>query len=196
MRRFIALALLVAIPLMVMASDEGKDSAAGGKDAPAISLKDTTGKNHSLDQYKDKIVVLEWTEPGCPYIVRHAKAQTMSKIQKDYAGKNVVVLGVCTSKFTDAEGMEKFRQEQKLDYPVLMDETGAVGRAYGASNTPHLFVVQNGKIVYEGAIDDDPRGRKDEPSNYVDGAATALLQGALPAPSSTQPYGCSVKYAD
>ena len=87
MSRFVILALVIACcPLVeVMADETGNE----GKAAPSFTLKDTSGKSHSLDQYKDKIVVLEWTEPGCPYIVRHAKAKTMTNIAKDYEKKGV-----------------------------------------------------------------------------------------------------------
>jgi peroxiredoxin len=191
MRRIVALALLVASPfLMVMADDGAKDTKAGdAKSAPAISLTDTEGKSHTLEQYKDKIVVIEWTEPGCPYIVRHAKAKTFIDIQSDYKDKGVVVLGVCTSKFTDAKEMKSFREKHGITYPVLMDTTGEVGRAFHASNTPHMFVIQNGKIVYEGAIDDDPRGRKDKATNYVRNALDDLIANKTVSKAKTKPYG-------
>ena len=192
MRRRTPLALLLAAPLVaavgIAAAQDEKPAAA--KDAPAIALKDTGGKGHTLEQYKDKIVVLEWTEPGCPYIVRHAKSQTMKKIQSDYKDKGVVVLGVCTSRFTDAAKMKAFCDEHKIDYPVLMDETGAVGHAYGATNTPHLFVIQKGKIVYAGAIDDDPKGSKKEGVvNHVRVAIDELLAGKAVTTAATKPYG-------
>ncbi len=191
MRRFVVLALLVASPLLVvMAGDEATDSKAAAKAAPAFTLKDTLGKTHSLDQYKDKIVVLEWTEPGCPYIVRHSKAGTMKKIAADYKDKNVVFLGICTSSMTESKDMEAFRKEHSFNYPVLMDETGAVGHSYESTNTPHMFILQNGKIVYEGAIDDDQRGRKGaEAKNFVRAALDELIAGQAVTTAKTKPYG-------
>lgn len=194
MRRLVALALLVLAPaLVVVADDEMKGEKKGtdeARSAPAFTLKDLKGKEHSLAQYKDKIVVLEWTEPGCPYIVRHAKEKTLETIQKDYKDKDVVVLGICTSRITDTEGMASFAKEHGISYSVLMDTDGAIGRAYGASNTPHLFVVKDGKIVYEGAIDDDPRGQKGkDATNYVRAAIDDLLAGKSVATAKTKPYG-------
>jgi len=192
MRRFLPLALLAAAPLVVAVAGAWAQDAkpAEAKAAPAIALKDTEGKDHTLEQYKDKIVVLEWTEPGCPYIVRHAKAQTLKKLQADYGAKGVVVLGICTSRFTDAAAMKAFCGEHKIDYPVLMDTTGAVGRAYGASNTPHMFVVHKGKIVYAGAIDDDAKGSKKEGVvNYVRSAIDEIIAGKPVTTASTKPYG-------
>ena len=127
MRRFAVLALLVLVPaLMVVADEKAQDQA---RSAPAFTLKDTAGKEHSLDQFKDKIVVLEWTEPGCPYIVKHAKAKTLEKISADYKDKNVVVMGICTSRFTDAKAMAAFRKEHGIQYTVLMDTDGSIGRS-------------------------------------------------------------------
>jgi len=193
MRRWIALAVILALPILAIAADE---KPGGTKDAPAFDLKDTKGTAHKLDQYKDKIVVLEWTEPGCPFIVRHAKAQTLAKIQADYKDKGVVVLGVCTSKLTDAAAMQKFMDEHKISYPVLMDPTGAVGKSYGATNTPQLFVIKGGKILYEGAIDDDPRGKNEKPVNYVRKALDEILAGKAVSTAKTEPYGCNVKYPE
>jgi peroxiredoxin len=191
MRRLVALALIIALPVLtVVAGDDEALGSKGGKDAPAFALKDTNGKAHTLEQYKDKIVVLEWTEPGCPYIVNHAKAGTMKKIAKDYADKGVVFLGICTSRNTDTDGMKSFMKEQKIDYTVLMDPTGEIGRAYGASNTPHMFVIQGGKIVYEGAIDDDPRmSKKDGAVNYVRQALDELIAKKAVTTAKTKPYG-------
>jgi peroxiredoxin len=196
MRRIVALAVIIALPILVIAADEKDKAAAGGRAAPAFSLKDTKGTAHTLDQYKDKIVVLEWTEPGCPYVIRHAKAGTMAKIASDYKGKNVVFLGVCTSKFTDAAAMQKFLDEQKISYPVLMDTTGATGKAYGATNTPHMFVIKGGKILYEGAIDDDSRGKNEKVVNFVRNALDEIIAGKAVTKAKTEAYGCPVKYPE
>jgi peroxiredoxin len=185
MRRVVALAVILALPILAIAADEKPGMTGAGKDAPAFDLKDTKGTAHKLAQYKDKIVVLEWTEPGCPFIVRHAKAQTMAKIQAD-----------CTSKNTDAAAMQKFMDEHKLSYPVLMDTTGAVGKSYHATNTPQLFVIQGGKILYQGAIDDDPRGKNEKPVNYVRKALDEILAGKAVSTATTEPYGCNVKYPE
>lgn len=189
---------IAAFPILALAQDgkgseskpAGEGAEAARKKAPAFALQDLDGKRHTLEQYKDKIVVLEWTEPGCPYIVRHAKQETLNKIAKDYGSKNVVVLGVCTSNKTDTAAMKKFAEEQKLQYPVLMDLTGEVGRAYDAKTTPHLFIVNQGEIVYQGAIDDDPRGQKQEGVvNYVRKAIDELLAKKPISTGSTAPYG-------
>lgn len=195
MQRWALLVALVVAPLVGVWADEKAQDAKGkgvkgGREAPAFTLKDTKDKEHSLDKYKDKIIVLEWTEPGCPYIVNHAKAGTMKKIAEDYAEKGVVFFGVCTSRNTDTAGMSSFMTEYGIDYKVLMDPTGATGKAYGASNTPHMFIIKDGQIVYEGAIDDDPRMRnKDGATNYVRKALDELLADQPVSSAKTKPYG-------
>ena len=186
MRRLLALAIVVALPIVAL---QANDEKASPKDAPSFELKDLAGKTHKLSDFKDKILVLEWTEPGCPYIVRHAKSGTMKKIAKDYAKKDVVFIGICTSSQTDTKGMADFAKKHGIDYPVLMDLDGSIGRAYGATNTPHMFVVKDGKVVYEGAIDDDRRGRKEKSVNYVRNAIDELLAGKAVTKAKTKPYG-------
>jgi peroxiredoxin len=197
MRRIVALAVIVALPLLVIAADEkDKKEAAGGRAAPAFALKDTKGTEHKLEQYKDKIVVLEWTEPGCPYVVRHGKAGTMNKIASDYKDKGVVFLAVYTHKSTDVAAMQKFIDEHKLTYPVLVDSTCATGKAYGATNTPQMFVIKGGKILYEGAIDDNERGKNEKVVNYVRNALDEIIAGKAVTTPKTKPYGCTVKYPE
>jgi hypothetical protein len=83
-----------------------------------------------------------------------------------------------------------------MDYPVLLDESGQVGRAYGAKTTPHMFVITpDGKLAYKGAIDDDKSPGKLGQMNYVKESLDALGSGRAPATAETPSYGCSVKYA-
>ena len=187
MRRILALALVVALPVVVaQANDEKKTE---GRSAPAFELKDLKGKTHKLADFKDKILVIEWTEPGCPYIVKHAKKGTMKSIAKDYAKKGVEFIGICTSRYTDTPTMATFAKKHGIDYTVLMDDTGAIGRAYGATNTPHMFIVHDGKIVYEGAIDNNPRGQEANPVNYVRKALDELTAKKPVSKPKTKAYG-------
>lgn len=166
-----------------------------GEKAPDFALPDANGTTHTLSQYGGKIVVLEWTNPTCPFVKRHYKAGTMQKLAEKYSAKNVVWLAVDSSHFATAEAAKTWQKEEKFSYPVLLDPSGTVGQAYGAKTTPHIFIVdQQGSVAYAGAIDDDPRGEKAEPRNYVDEALAALTSGKQPEVTNTQPYGCSVKY--
>jgi len=166
-----------------------------GSKAPDFALPDANGTTHTLSQYQGKIVVLEWTNHTCPFVKRHYQAGTMKKLAEKYASQNVVWLAIDSSHFVEPTAIKKWIEEQKLPYPVLLDPTGEVGKGYGAKTTPHMFIVdQKGNLAYSGAIDDDPRGEKSQPINYVDQALAKLTAGAQPEVTNTQSYGCSVKY--
>ncbi len=175
-----------------------------GKPAPEFTLKDVEGKEHKLSDYKGKVVVLEWTCCKCPFVVRHQKQEkTMQHTYESFKGKDVVWLAVDSTKpehqggYTEETIKEwKDSDDVKLPYAVLRDAEGKVGHVYGAKTTPHMFVIdKEGKLVYSGAIDDNPHGSKKEATNYVADAVNAALDGSKVEVASTKPYGCGVKYA-
>jgi len=169
--------------------------AAIGKPAPSFSLKDVNGKEVKLADYKDKVVVLEWANAGCPVCQRHAKDGTASKVMANFKDKPVVWVNIDSTGDAKAEDCKKFATDNKLG-TYLMDPTGATGKAYGAKTTPHCFVIdQKGNMAYMGAIDDDKDGsKKDKAKNYVKDAIDAVLKGSTVATATSDPYGCSVKY--
>jgi peroxiredoxin len=175
-------------------------SGAVGDAATGFQLTGVDGKTYSLDAYKGKTVVLEWVNPNCPFSDRHAREKTMSELAKQHG--EVVWLGINSTnpKHEDYEPPAKqlaWMKANGLNYPVLYDPSGQVGHAYGARTTPHMFILDTkGKIAYNGAIDDDPRGRKTktERLNYVAKGLDREKTGQTPDPAATQPYGCSVKY--
>jgi peroxiredoxin len=166
-----------------------------GKPAPAFTLKDESGKEHSLAQYKGKIVVLEWTNPECPFVQRHYQADTMANTLKGFDSKKVVWLAVDSTAHNTPEKSAAWKKTEGFSYPVLQDASGTVGKSFGAKTTPHMFVIdEQGVVRYAGAIDDDPRGKSEKKTNYVKAAVDALTSGkAVPTATSTS-YGCSVKY--
>jgi len=189
---FTAVALAVMLPVVALAAD----TAQVGKPAPAFTLKDESGKEHSLSQYKGKIVVLEWTNPGCPFVQRHYTADTMQKTFNGVDAKKVVWLAVDSTASNTPDKSAAWKKAEGFTYPVLQDASGTVGKAYGAKTTPHMYVIdEQGVVRYAGAIDDDPRGtKKDGPTNHVKTALDAVLSGKPVPASTTEPYGCSVKY--
>ena len=168
-----------------------------GQAAPGFTLKDQDGAEVDLAKLRGKIVVLEWTNPDCPFAQRHAEAKTMSTLADRYRGKGVVWLGVDSTSYLDATRDRTWRSEHKLPYPVLDDHKGTVGTAYGAKTTPHMFVIDgSGTVVYAGAIDDDATGDKGKQArNYVAEALDEVTAGQPVKLAETKPYGCSVKYA-
>ncbi|MEM9068470.1 MAG: redoxin domain-containing protein [Myxococcota bacterium] len=166
-----------------------------GQPAPNFTLRDHAGAEHTLADYRGKIVVLEWINPQCPYVQRHYRSETMRDIATAFPEDQVAWLAVDSSHFVTAEDSAAWREEHNLPYPILQDADGAVGGQYNATTTPNMYVVDaQGVLRYRGAIDDDPRGRNDEPRNYVREAVQALVDGGQPSVAETEPYGCSVKY--
>ena len=196
---------LLALALSIIATSlYAIDSPPVGAMAPDFSLTDAAGKTQSLSQYKGKYVVLEWFNPDCPFVKKHYGSGNMQKLQAEFTGKGVVWLTIDSSApgfegNLSAEQATKVMAEQKLkSTAVLLDPDGKAGKAYGARNTPHMFVVSpEGKIVYEGAIDSKPSPNPADiagATNYVKVALDESMAGKPVSQSSTRPYGCSVKY--
>ena len=189
----VAAAFLFAAAPAAFASPEA--SAQVGQPAPAFSVKDESGKVRQLSEYKGKVVVLEWTNPECPFVQRHYKAQTMTKTLQGVDASKVVWLAVDSSAGHTPESAKAWKQQQGFSYPVLLDGEGRAGQAYGAKTTPHMYVIdEKGVLRYAGAIDDDARGKSEKATNHVKAAVDALLTGKPVPASTTEPYGCSVKY--
>ncbi len=173
-----------------------------GDRAPGFTLTDTEGEEHSLADYLEqgKTVVLEWFNPDCPFIRKHhVLHSTFTDIAGNYADRDVVLLAVNSgAPGKQGAGLErnrKARKEYGIPYPILLDESGEVGRAYGALTTPHVFVIAaDGTLLYAGAIDDDRGTKETGETNYVRQALDAHLAGKPVATARTKPYGCSVKY--
>jgi peroxiredoxin len=180
-------------------------AAAIGGPAPGFAAKDTSGAPVSLAELRGKTVVLEWVNPGCPYVRKHYGAGNMQATQKAAVGQGVVWLAV-NSTATDATDylppgrLAAWMKEQKAAATAtLMDADGRIGRSYGARTTPHMYVIDpKGTLVYAGAIDNKPTARAaDIPgaTNHVQQALSELLAGRPVSVQATQPYGCTVKYA-
>ncbi len=180
--------------------------AALGQPAPDFTLSDLAGKPVSLHDYKGKVVVLEWFNPGCPFVnASHTKASLKGMAARREA-QGIVWLAINSA----GEGKEGYGVEKtaaakvrfNLDHPILLDPSGAVGHAYGATNTPNMFVIDaSGALVYRGAIDNSPDGEGESPQgadgklvNYVDAALDDLAAKRDVAIKETKAYGCGVKY--
>jgi peroxiredoxin len=179
-------------------------AAAPGQPAPDFTVNDASGKPVKLSALRGKHVVLEWTNPECPFVQKHYNAQNMQALQKEFGARDVVWLSVNSTRkghaeFMDGAQMAAWMQKQGgSPAAVLIDDTSTTGRAYAARTTPHMFVIDPaGRIVYAGAIDDkrstNPADVKTA-NNYVRAALNESLAGKPVATASTTPYGCSVKY--
>lgn len=175
-----------------------------GEPAPEFTVTDTEGKEHTLSDYKGKIVVLEWFNGECPFVVKqHKEGPLKDQGNKAIKDGEVVWIAIVTGRAgkqgTGTERNAEYRDEWNMAYPIALDETTEVGRLYGATNTPHMFVIdQKGVLQYKGAIDNAPMGRikggGDEFINYVEDAIEAIKAGETVPVTETQAYGCTVKY--
>lgn len=198
MRYVYVLMVGLAVSLVVSAAVQT------GKPAPDFTLKDINGTEHSLSDFKGKIVVLEWTNYDCPFVKKHYGSGNMQALQKKYTDQGVVWLSINSSapgkqgNFTVDQWRKRSREAGANGTAILTDADGKVGKLYGAKTTPHMFVIDaSGAVAYQGAIDSerswDPKTVKGA-ENYVAKALDALLSGKSVAEQETKPYGCSVKY--
>ncbi|MDX2288812.1 MAG: thioredoxin family protein [Hyphomicrobiaceae bacterium] len=175
-----------------------------GEPAPQFTGIDSKGKTHSLADFKGKTVVLEWTNHGCPYVVKHYGTGNMQAMQKETTGNGIVWLTVVSSapgtqgSVSPAEADELTKSRGAAPTAVLLDADGKIGRAYDALTTPHMYVITgDGKLAYAGAIDDKPTTDNADVAtavNYVRNALTQVAAGKPADPAITRAYGCSIKY--
>lgn len=171
-----------------------------GEAAPDFTLQDLDGKTVSLADHRGEVVVLEWINPNCPVSDRHAREQTMVDLVARHG--DVVWLAINSTNPDHRDYLAKadhaaWAAEHGLEYTILYDESGEIGKAYDARTTPHMYIVDEaGELAYNGAIDDDPPGRKGkaERANYVQAGLVAHAAGEAVSPATTRPYGCNVKY--
>jgi peroxiredoxin len=175
-----------------------------GKPAPDFSAVDSNGKAVKLSDYRGKIVVLEWTNDGCPYVQKHYGSGNMQKLQKDETAKGIVWLSIISSApgeqgyVEGAEANELTKSRGAAPTAVLLDPEGKVGHLYDARTTPHMFVVNgDGTLVYMGGIDSKPTANLADiktAKNYIRAALDEVIAGKPVGDAVTRPYGCSVKY--
>jgi peroxiredoxin len=177
-----------------------------GQPAPDFQLQDLDGKTVKLSDYKGKVVVLEWFNPGCPFVrASHTSAKGgLHNLPQKALQNGVVWLAINSSaKGKEGNGVDASRKAEDafhMNYPVLLDESGSVGHMYGATNTPNMYVIdKSGTLVYGGAIDNSPDAEGESPTgptlvNYVSDALDAINAGKPVAVPQTKAYGCGVKY--
>ncbi len=201
-RIILTMLIILAMSIVTFCGCESKEPSAeseSGKTAPEFTRANYDDKPISLSDYKGKIVVLEWFNYECPFVKYHyEKAKTMTTLVNKYKDKNIVWLAINSTAHQTTEKNKAFAEKHKVDFFILDDRTGKTGRAYGAKTTPHMFIINTkGVIAYAGAIDNSPLGKeKGGVINYVDKALTELTTGKTISISNTEPYGCSVKYAN
>ena len=177
-----------------------------GKPAPDFRANDASGRAVSLSDFRGKTVVLEWNNPDCPTVKKHYESGNMQKTQAEAAAAGTVWLTINSSaegnqgymKPAEAKVFAAGQQSRRTAY--LLDPEGAVGTAYGARTTPHMYVINSGgTLVYNGGIDDKPTTDKADiegARNHVLAALSELKAGKPVSVPTSRPYGCGVKYKD
>jgi len=194
---FVALALIcISLTARGLAADASDSGVAVGSKAPDFTLQNQDGANVNLHDFAGKIVVLEWTNPNCPFVLRHYQAKTMQTLAGQF--KDVTWLAINSSATASNAADKQWATDQAIPYPVLNDVATTVGKAYHATNTPEMFIIgADGTLLYKGAIDNDPTGDKTtDKINYVQQALTEILAGKSVSVPETKPYGCHVSYRD
>jgi len=193
--------LVAATALAVALSPVARAAVEIGKPAPDFTLTDVTGMVHKLSDYQGKIVVLEWTNPGCPVVGLHYNSQNMQETQKAAAADGVVWLSLDSGAASgprergDAAAIAWQKKMGAAPTAYFRDTSGKVGRLYGATATPHLFVIKaDGTLAYKGAIDSGNGNNIATSTNYVKAALASIKAGQPVAKEATQAYGCAVKY--
>lgn len=182
----------------------GAFAASAGQAAPDFTVTDSTGKAVRLSDFKGRYVVLEWTNPECPFVRKHYTSGNMQELQKEWGAREVVWLSINSTntgnyEFKTPAQMAQWMQSQgAAQKATLIDGTSATARSYAARATPHMFVIDPaGTVLYNGAIDDrrtsNPADAK-AARNYVRAALTEAIAGKPVTVASTSPYGCSIKY--
>ena len=201
------------LPLLILAAaaaaatiraEVAQPKAELGKPAPDFTLPDPSGTNWTLSAQKGRYVVLEWINVDCPFVKKHYGSGNMQTLQKAYTEKGVVWFAICSSApgkqghYAPAQWPALLEERKAKPSAVLLDPEGKVGRLYGARTTPHMYIIDpEGLLIYAGAIDNQPSPDPKtlaEARNYIREVLDAALEGKPVSPTSTQPYGCSVKY--
>jgi hypothetical protein len=197
-------ALLVLVPVLAHGAVFAAQTAVVGQPAPTFSATDVTGKVVSLADFKGRHVVLEWVNPGCPFVVKHYGSGNLPTAQKEARSKGVVWLAINSTAPTHGDyrtptALASWMQShQAAATHTLMDEDGRIGRAYGARVTPHMYVIDaQGTLVYAGAIDSKPTADPADiasATHHVKAALAETLTGKPVSVAQTRAYGCTIKY--
>lgn len=203
MQRRPIIALAALSPFASLLLPATAQAAAVGQTAPDFTLMDTAGQPVKLSQFKGKPVVLEWNNPGCPFVKKHYQGN-MQTLQKEVVAQGGVWLAINSTRDDSGDYLApaqlgRWMTEQKASpTATLMDEDGKVGQAYAARVTPHMYIVNaQGMLVYAGGIDSIASARVEDipkATNYVRQAMAEIQAGKPVSVANSRAYGCSVKY--
>lgn len=197
--------MTIACAAIALAAAPAFADVSTGAPAPDFVVSDSAGKPVKLSDYRGKTVVLEWNNPGCPFVKKHYDSGNMQKTQGTAVGQGAVWLTVNSGApgqqgyMTGPEAGAFMKTANLKATRYLVDPKGVVGKLYGAKTTPHMYIVDaKGTLVYQGAIDDKPTNKVADIAsarNHVLAALGEVKAGKAVSVAGSKPYGCSVKYA-
>ena len=197
MKRMMSLMMLFLISSMSLQAAEinflDSKSVKLGEPVADFELKDTEGKTHKLTDHQGKVVVIHFWSAKCPFVLRYDDA--LKAITADYQKDGVVVLGIASNTNEPAEEIKKVAQARQVNYPVLLDPGHKIADQFGAVTTPHVYVINpEGKLVYEGAVDDQGWSEAKKPGKvHVRNAIEQTLKGETVSTPQTKSVGCTIK---
>jgi peroxiredoxin len=184
-----------------LAPATGLERVAVGSQAPQFTAKGADGKQHSLRDYAGKLVVLEWTSPVCPFTAVKYNSGAMQALQRYAAAQQIVWLSIDTAApdkagyLTPAAARTRVAQTHATLTAFLFDVDGHIARSYGAKTTPSFFIVnRDGKLAYQGAMNDQVFADQDAGREYVKFALDDLVAGRRVQNTETKPQGCAIEY--
>jgi peroxiredoxin len=195
--RFLILALLLAAASRVLAGQYNKLLSIGDAAPTWAGLEGTDGKKHGLANFADKdVLVICFTCNTCPYAVDYE--DRLLALSKKFAaeGNKCALIAMNANLVKDdlLPAMQERAKQKGFDFPYLHDATQEVAKSYGATFTPEFVVLDKSRqVVYLGAMDDSPDGKKIT-KRYVEDAVAAALTGSKPAVAETPAVGCAVRY--
>ncbi len=169
-----------------------------GDAAPAWEkLPGVDGKTYSLADFKDAhAVVIIFTCNHCP--VAQACEDRFKQLASDFKDRKVAVVAISVSRFPqdDFEKMKQHAKDRGFNFPYVQDRSQEIGRKYGATNTPQVFVLNaERKIAYMGAFDDNWEDAGEVKEPYTRLAVEAVLAGKTAEVRETRQLGCTIEYA-
>lgn len=172
-----------------------------GDKAPTFKLKNVDGTWISLDDYKEERgVILIFSCNHCPFVV--AYEDRMIDLHNTFAARGFPVVAINPNDpevqpQDSYELMQKRAEEKEFPFPYLFDDGQKVYPKYGATRTPHVFLLNNTgdhfEVAYIGAIDDNHQDENEVEEKFLANAIVAVMEGRKPEPAETKAIGCTIK---
>lgn len=190
--------VMMLVCVVMLAASPVKNGYEVGDKATDFKLKNVDGKMVSLADFKEaKGFIIIFDCNTCPY--SKAYNERIIDLNEKYAAKGfpVITINANDGSGDSYEDMVRIANKKKYKFPYLYDETQTIAKTYGATNTPHVFVLNRDlKVSYIGAIDDNARNAESASKKYVENAVDALLTGKSVPVTKTKAVGCGIRWRD